>query len=226
MVRRACVYLWPGTAPLLVRPTIVGWLGSAAMAVVFHLALAATILWPEWLSPVERGLLWAALGVAWLSGVAWSYELVRGRSKRDPRDTSPDSFPQAMHAYLAGNLAHAESLVRAILRKSPRDVEAALLLATIWRRRGQLDAAEKLLRNLARLEMAQPWLWEIQRELMRVGESREEQPPEVESTQEDKKHVGGEPAVQYSSQTSWAKACPSNSVQTICRESEPASKAA
>lgn len=196
------------------------------MAVVFHLALAATILWPEWLSPVERGLLWAALGVAWLSGVAWSYKLIRGRSKRDQRDTSPDSFPQAMHAYLAGNLAHAESLVRAILRKSPRDVEAALLLATLWRRRGQLNASEKLLRNLARLEMAQPWLWEIQRELVRIQQSREEQSTEVESTQNDKKHPGGEPAVQHSPQTSWAKACPSSPLQPPCRESEAASKAA
>ncbi len=171
--------LWPGMAALWVRPTLTAWLGSAAMAVVFHLALATTILWPEWLSPGERAFLWIALGVAWLSGVAWSYQFIRRENARQHRPPAEDPFPAATAAYLRGDLAGAESLVREILRECPRDMEAALLLATIWRRRKQFDAAEKLLRNLARLELAAPWLWDIERELLRIQKCREESAAEA-----------------------------------------------
>lgn len=194
------------------------------MAVVFHLALAATILWPDWLSPTERGLLWAALGVAWLTGLAWSYRLIRRASPKENRRLGEDRFPQAIHAYLQGNLAHAESLARAILRDSPRDVEAALLLATIWRRRGRLDASEKLLRNLARLEMAQPWLWEIERELLRVTQSREDQSTESLPTTEDENRLSGEPAARESPPNS--PVVHSSNAAGIPHESRPASKAA
>jgi tetratricopeptide (TPR) repeat protein len=212
-------------APLLVRPTFTAWLGNAAMATIFHLALAATILWPDWLTSTERGLLWAALGVAWLTGVAWSYRFVRQHTQRSQRRALPDPFPQAIHAYLAGNLAQAESLVRAILRESPRDVEAALLLATIWRRRGRLDAAEKLLRNLARLDVAHPWLWEIERELVRVAQAREEQASESLPTSENESLPSGEPSVRECPPGHRAITNSSNAMEAPY-ESGPASKAA
>lgn len=225
MVRRTGLYLWPGMASLLVRPTFTAWLGNAAMAAIFHLALAAAILWPNWLTSTERGLLWAALGVAWLTGVACSYRFVRQHTQRSQHRSLPDPFPEAIHAYLAGNLVQAESLVRAILRESPRDVEAALLLATIWRRRGRLDAAEKLLRNLARLEVAYPWLWEIERELVRVAQAREEQASESLPIPENENSPGGEPSEHECPPTHRAFPDSSNAIRTPYA-SGPRSKAA
>jgi len=227
MVRRTWLlyqYLWPGIVPLLVRPTLTAWLGSALLAVTFHLLLAATILWPEWLSPAERGLLWSALGVAWLTGVAWSYQFVRGAPRREQRRSSKDAFPTAMHAYLQGNLAQAESLVREILRECPRDVEAALLLATIWRRREQLDAAEKLLRNLARLEIAAPWLFEIERELARLAKCRQES-ENSHLTDEEKEAVPAEPPA-HSLPPCSTEAVTLSNHSAVPEESVPSSKAA
>jgi len=173
------------------------------MATIFHLALAATILWPDWLTSTERGLLWAALGVAWLTGVAWSYRFVRQHTQRSQHRALPDPFPQAIHAY----------------------VEAAFLLATIWRRRGRLDAAEKLLRNLARLDVAHPWLWEIERELVRVAQAREEQASESLPTSENESLPSGEPSVRECPPGHRAITNSSNAMEAPY-ESGPVSKAA
>lgn len=212
-------------AALWVRPTLMGWLGSAATAVVFHLALAATILWPEWLSPQERMLVWIALGVAWLSGVAWSYQFLRREEARQHRRPAEDRFPAATEAYLRGNLAAAESLVREILRECPRDVEAALLLATIWRRREQFDAAEKLLRNLARLDLAIPWLWDIERELLRIQKSREEKADEP-SPQPEEEQTPVEEPVAGEPPPSSQKTVPLPERVPAGRTAQPATKAA
>lgn len=173
MVRKTwLLYLWPGLLPLTVRPTWTAFLGGSGLAVAFHLALLATILWPEWLSQTHRTLLWSAVGCCWLAGIAWSYRFVQREKTNRSRRAADDPYPTALQAYLRGNLSWAESLVRQTLHDNPRDVESALLLAAIWRRRQQWDAAEKLLRNLARLETAAPWLWEIEREIRLVGEHR------------------------------------------------------
>ena len=210
--------------PLLVRPTVTAWLGSALLAVTFHLALAATILWPEWLSPGERGLLWSGLGVAWLTGVAWSYQFVRKVDQKKQRRSSQDVFPEALRAYLQGNLAQAESFVREILKECPRDVEAALLLATIWRRRNHVDAAEKLLKNLARLEIATPWLWEIDRELVRLENCRQ-QLENSQSTDEEKETAFSEPPACQSPPCS-TEAVTSSDQMMVPNDSLPSTRAA
>ncbi|MBC7078172.1 MAG: tetratricopeptide repeat protein [Synergistales bacterium] len=160
-------YLWlvPGLAPLLLRPTWSAWLGSVLLSATFHVALAATVLWPELLPPDVRNVLWLVFFGGWIAGVVLSWRFVRREQQLASERELDDTYPQALHAYLRGDRALAESLVRNRLRQDPQDVEAALLLASVWRRQGRLTAARSLLSKLRKVERAAPWLFEIDREL-------------------------------------------------------------
>jgi len=160
-------YLWlvPGLAPLLVRPTWSAWIGSVLLSAIFQVALATTLLWPELVSPEIKNFLWLAVCAGWITGVVLSWRFVRTEEQRATQRELDDTYPQALHAYLRGDRALVESLLRNRLRRDPQDVEAALLLASVWRRQGRLPAARSLLSKLRKVERAAPWLFEIDREL-------------------------------------------------------------
>jgi hypothetical protein len=160
-------YLWlvPGLAPLLLRPTWSAWLGSVLLSAIFQVALAATVLWPELLPPDARNALWVVFFGGWIAGLLLSWRFVRKEEQLASEREVDDTYPQALHAYLRGDRALAESLLRNRLRRDPQDVEAALLLASVWRRQGRLTAARSLLSKLRKVERAAPWLFEIEREL-------------------------------------------------------------
>lgn len=160
-------YLWliPGLPAAVVRPTWHLWLLSLALSAVFHLALAATILWPELLSPQERFAVWGLFVAGWLAAALLSWSALRKEERRRERRLQADPFPLALHAYLRGDRARSEMLLRNHLRQEPQDIESALLLASVWRRQGRHQAARKLLTHLQKLEASWPWAFEIQREL-------------------------------------------------------------
>ena len=66
------------------------------------------------------------------------------------------------------NWFHTESLLRRLLRKEPRDVEARLLLATLYRHTRRSREARRELRRLERMEHAETWQMEIQQELRQL----------------------------------------------------------
>ncbi len=91
----------------------------------------------------------------------------------------------AQTEYLKGNWIEAEAILRKLLRRSPRDVEALLLLATMQRRTGRFDQARQQLQQMSRLDAAQPWHVEIrdQRELLR-RKTEQQRLEEIEETGE------------------------------------------
>lgn len=168
------LWLWmiPGLAAVLVRPSWSAWLASVLLSACFQVALIGSFLWPEMLSPVQRLALWGIVGGGWLINAVVSWQMLRREESRLRRRQTQDAFPEALRFYLRGDRARAELVLRQLLREDPRDIEAALLLASVWRRQGRLDPARSLLANLANLEAADPWAFEIRREMEIVERER------------------------------------------------------
>ncbi len=167
-------YLWPGL-PRLLREGAWSSLGFAVgFACLLNLALLGTLWWSELFSPAVRNLLCAAALVIW--GVAFVYSLWHDGRTPAPRDPGPTArwFIEAQNHYLRGNWFESEQLVRALLARDPRDVHAGLMLASILRRTGRLEEAQRQLDGLARFEASARWEFEIARERDRVAELADE----------------------------------------------------
>ena len=70
--------------------------------------------------------------------------------------------------------------MRGLLAENPRDLEAGLLLATLFRRTGRPREAETELNRLERYQGSEKWALEIGRERQLLHEARRESPPESE----------------------------------------------
>lgn len=102
-----------------------------------------------------------------------SWQALRVEKNRLQRRQTQDAFPQALRFYLRGERSQAELVLRQLLHEDPCDIEAALLLASVWRRQGRLEAAHTLLCNLGKLDAAWPWAFEIRREVEILMRERE-----------------------------------------------------
>jgi hypothetical protein len=83
-----------------------------------------------------------------------------------------------MDHYLKGNWFEAEYFLSGLLAANPRDVDAALMLATLLRHTGRFDEALEGLARLERCEDAERWHWEIgrERDLVRRAQTRRVEP--------------------------------------------------
>ncbi len=176
-------YLWPGLSLIWRYGSWLGLAIAVGFTALVNLALAASILWSELFTAGLRSLIWAVVGGIW----AVSAILASRWDSREarPQDLSPreDSFALAMDHYLKGNWFEAEYLLSGLLAANPRDVDAGLMLATLWRHTGRFDEALEGLARLERWEDAKKWDWEIgrERDLVRQAQSRRVEPePRVE----------------------------------------------
>jgi hypothetical protein len=78
-------------------------------------------------------------------------------------------FREALGEYLKGHWLEAEASLGLLLRHDPRDVEARLMLASVFRHTSRLPQARRQLVALSRLEGAEKWRTEITAELDLVG---------------------------------------------------------
>lgn len=74
-------------------------------------------------------------------------------------------FVTAQEQYLRDDAVGTEQTLLQLLRLDRDDVEAGLLLATVWRHNNRHKDARRRLRRLASREKAAPWLYEIEQEL-------------------------------------------------------------
>jgi hypothetical protein len=148
--------------------------GFTALA---NLLAAATFVWNEWLSSQVRWSAVGALAVVWLlawfeSRADWRRLLAEMSSGEQPAVSSTELadrwFREAQGAYLAGDWVSAEQTLLKLLKLDPRDAEARLMLATLWRHEGRPDAAAAELDRLERLESAAAWKHEIAWERERI----------------------------------------------------------
>jgi len=157
--------LWPGSGGILRQ----GRWSFLAIAVVYGFALcgvvAVNFYWSELLTGKLRLGTYAMLGLLWLVLNSKSARLEkRCNTLRLPPPPEKDTLPDAQQHYLQGNWFEAECCLTMVLRKNPRDIEALLMLATLYRHKKRYDEAGSLLRELERLEDAIPWKFEIRSE--------------------------------------------------------------
>jgi hypothetical protein len=157
-------YLWPGLPQLWYD----GAWSALALAIGFgallNLLLAVTFVWIELLTPPLLTIGWLALALLWLLSVAGARSAAHRAA--EPADTLPaeDLFRSAQGEYLRGNWFQAEAILLRVLERNPRDVEARLLLATLFRHTKRLSESREQLAYLSRFESADKWSVEIERE--------------------------------------------------------------
>lgn len=177
------MYCWPGLRPLWRNGSWLGLSWAVTFSVVLNLALLSTIVWPQLLGPSIPQALWMAAAAIWI-GAAW-YELRWANHEADTSPNQPQNddalFIQAQTEYLKGNWEEAEWLLRQRLAVCHRDIEARLLLATLYRRRGRDQLAKEQFQVLQRFDQAARWVDEIDRELDCLeSESTDEDRPEAD----------------------------------------------
>jgi len=79
-----------------------------------------------------------------------------------------------MEYYLQGQWFEAEKRLIQLLRQNPRDVEARLMIATLFRHTRRWEEALRQLDQLERLEASQAWALEIQRERAVIEQAKTE----------------------------------------------------
>lgn len=184
---RAWMAFWPGLAGIWLRGKWFALVGAAAFALVLNMALLTTFVWPRLLSRDLPG--WALPLAAWVL-VLWFWIAGRQGTARilaeeaakslQPDAQSDDVLSGAQNEYLKGHWMEAQAILTKLLSRRPGDAEARLLLASVYRRSGRLDAANEQLSLMAAVPGAAVWHEEIAREMRRLamedGESSSTRP--------------------------------------------------
>jgi hypothetical protein len=151
------------------------WSGLAlalGVAGLLDAAILGSFGWTELFHPALRSALWVVFGVTWL--VAGCFSTVWGKfspSFGRGRDEDHD-FCEALAYYLRGNWFEAECALADRLEACARDVDARLMLATLYRRTRRWREAEQQLDLLERCEGAVKWSLEVRRERRWLTDAR------------------------------------------------------
>ena len=190
------MYLWPGLPQLSGRGSWSALVVAVGAAALLNVALLATFVWTELLTPDLRILYWLFLSAAWIFSAGLSGWLRRREHSRNQAGVNRDIFSEALDHYLRGNWFEAERALSRLLRRNRRDAEARLMLATLLRHTRRWDEAARQLDVLVRLEDAQKWELEIRREAellaaARSGKVREEEGKQDQNQDHEEVPVGG-----------------------------------
>lgn len=174
---------------------------AIGFTVLVNLAIVNLLIWPElmearakWVGGVALVALWMA--ALWETRGELRRQAERRRAEREDRidpaiereaveqAQADRQLMAAQRAYLAGDWVETERLLLELIKTSKQDIEAQLLLATVWRHLGRTRHATRRLRRIAKLDAAERWRFEIARELELMvdnhtaeHESREATPP-------------------------------------------------
>ncbi len=180
--------LWPGLARLWTRGEWPSLIFAVAFGILLNLALISSLRWPELLGAGFPTLIWPILTGIWVvSALVARHELKILNARRNSAEEAaavPDTlFIQAQREYLKRNWDAAETMLRRRLQFRPRDAEARLLLATIYRRRQRWAEATEELDTLQRFDESEGWQFEIAAERAAIV-ARQADVPESVSAQE------------------------------------------
>jgi hypothetical protein len=144
---------------------------AVGFALLFDLVLVSTLGWTELLSTTLSWWAWSGVTAFWLVS-AWNS--CRWLLQETPPTAAADEdlFLEAQNHFLRANWFDAEVAVGRLLERQPRDAEARLLLATLYRHSRRNEEAESQLRVLEKLDGAVKWQMEIRQERILLGEAR------------------------------------------------------
>lgn len=165
---------WPGLSRVWLRGEPGGLLPAVAFAAAVNGAMWLSFGSSVRLATTWQAAIWLALLAVWIVCSWRSYQALPGLAANNPGPEAEDLFRRAQTEYLKGHWFEAEGLASQIIRRFPRDLEARLLLVSVYRRMRRLDEARGELRTLSRFERAGQWDHEIEEEIRRLAEVSEE----------------------------------------------------
>jgi tetratricopeptide (TPR) repeat protein len=168
------ICLWPGLPRLWIRGDWFALATAIVFGVLLNLVLVSSFVWPELLPWSWDAIGWIIVVMIWSGSAFLGYRSLPDL-REPPQVDDRGLFIQAQAEYLKGHWFEAESLLRKLLRHCRRDVDALLMLATLYRHTRRYDDAAKQLDRLDRLDEAVKWRWEIDQErelLERLAASR------------------------------------------------------
>ena len=187
-------YLWPGLPHLWMRGSWVGLAVAVGFTALANTMLLASVVYRQWITGDALWVGYSALAAAWL--VAWWQGLAARRgsiaeaavdelSEPAPADEKRSQldqmFREAQQCYLESDWVATERLLLKLLKRDARDIEARLMLATLWRHQGRHDEALRQLERLERLEAAEKWRHEIAAERRQLEQITFALPERVET---------------------------------------------
>lgn len=171
--------LWPGLQGV-VRYGHWTFLGIALLfALLLDLFLIVNFYWTSFITPTQRNGLLLLLFVAWMLLQALEGGKRRCYEASVSIDGKDKAYREAIVHYLRGNWFETESLILPRLKKNPRDPEMSLLLATLYRHTKRFVEAKRVLDRLCRLDGAERWYLEIDRERRLIEEEESELKDEI-----------------------------------------------
>jgi hypothetical protein len=168
-------YLWPGLPQVWKRGAWSALALALGFAVLVNVTVVGSLVWTELFPDAVRKAAWLAVAVVWVGAAT----VARWRDRaaaREPEQQAGDTYGQAVDHYLKGNWFEAECVLAGMLRNNPRDVDANLLLAALYRHTGRPDEAEVQLDRIERLDESAKWVLEIDRERKWLAESQSDPP--------------------------------------------------
>ena len=168
--------LWPG----LIKLWRLGEWSSLLTALVFgfllNVAIASTFLWPEWFDKPFVIFQWIVVGLIWCFCFWQSSQFNNDEEEiQQLKNTKTNPlFIEAQFEYLNLRFSKCVSLLRQILKRNPRDLEARLLLATTFRRQAKFDESEQELQRLEGIDQSVLWKDEIEKEWELIERDRRE----------------------------------------------------
>jgi len=163
---------WPGLPQLWLRGQWRGLVAALAFAVLVNLGFAATFIWPQWWPAGWCQVLWGGLGLTWCITAIHSCRFVAGwknsmtiSTDHDwTRQNEDDYFSRAQAHYLKQNWFEAEQCLSSAVSVNAYDVDAFLMLISLFRHTGRHQEAKKVLQHVNTLETNGKWNWELKRE--------------------------------------------------------------
>lgn len=165
---RLAFSMWPGTLAAWRHGDVRSLLIAILFGAILSTAWVGTMIWPLWFSSWRLGLLWSVVTVGVVASVIHNAAQGLLRAKRPVAGCPTSVLAEAQGMYLKASYFEAEQAIGPYCVGRDMDVEAALLLAAIYRRTERFPQAIAMLERLSRLERAGFWIDEIEREKRRA----------------------------------------------------------
>jgi tetratricopeptide (TPR) repeat protein len=165
---------WPGLARLWLRGQWQG-LGIALLfGSLLNGLIVTTFLWPRVIGSEAGSAVFNVLGwfvvVCFWGASFWTTWRFLPRWQPGAETRGDDAlFLRAQTQYLQGHWYDAEQLLERLLRDAPRDADAHLLLAGLYRHTQRYEEARQRLALIEHLEHGARWLFEIDEERRRLA---------------------------------------------------------
>ena len=156
--------LWPGLPQLWRRGDWRALLTAIGFAALLNSAVICTYAWPGCVPRWVTVTGWMAIILYWVSSAWHAYRRLPGLAVDGGNPVVDDLFSRAQKEYLNRDWFEAESLLKRILKDRRNDVDARLMLATLYRRTNRNSEADECLCRLERMDGAHKWALEIGRE--------------------------------------------------------------